>query len=45
MSLSHVLAFIYIIYFIIKLYLLLLINIQISDVTGLNFSHQKPNKP
>jgi hypothetical protein len=36
---------IYVINFVIRLYLIFLINIQTSDITGLKFSPSEPNRP
>jgi hypothetical protein len=41
---SHVLVFIYIISFIIRLYLIQQIGIQMFDVMGLNFSQEIPTQ-
>jgi hypothetical protein len=42
---SRELAFIYAIGFVIRLYLILLIGVQTSNVTGLEFSPGEPNRP
>jgi hypothetical protein len=45
MDSSRELASIYTISFVIRLYLILLIGVKISDVMGLKFSPDEPNKP
>jgi hypothetical protein len=42
---SRELDFIYAINFVINLYLILIIGVQTSDMTGLKFSHLDPNRP
>jgi hypothetical protein len=44
MDLSHELASIYAMGFVINLYLILLISVQIFDVMGLKFSSHEPNR-
>jgi hypothetical protein len=45
MDSSRELASIYAIGFVVKLYLILLIGVQKSNVTGLKFSPEEPNRP
>jgi hypothetical protein len=45
MDSSRELASIYVIGFLVRLYLILLIGVQTSDVTGLKFSPEEPNSP